>query len=134
MVEKNNFFNLESDSDEEEVIEEDNRTNNDEIKKKINKWDWDREENYKLYYQINNKITTNSLKRSNDNDELATASSSGNSKKKQYTELVEQVRIEKINDNTNKLKFNLFGHKSTINRINWTRKSGEHLLSSSFDK
>ncbi len=128
--------------------------------KNINQRDWDREENRNLYFQKSNLKRPNE----DDNEATNKNSLSNNTKKlyipppnynkhnnlissnfkQPYIELAvdEDINwadsfspVSTSNTNHNKLWFNLVGHNSTVNRINWARRNSHKslLLSCSMD-
>ncbi len=117
---KFNFFNLETSSTEEdeetEMIE---RKLTKEDEEKIKKWDWDKEENYDLYY--GKEAVEKSMKRSKDAKEI----------KRKMLKIDDQ--IEPVIENDLTCKFKLVGHKSSVNRIHWSRTNDNLILSSSMD-
>lgn len=101
------FFNLEASSDEESK----EQISQPEIKK--SKWDWDQPENFGLYYSF----------KSHPKRKLSEENCSAPNKKQNET------KIEKISEHS----FNLLGHKSNVNKINWTKNNSDFLLSCSYD-
>lgn len=122
-IKLNNFFNLSSD--------EDNSTDNDDEKEmlnkqKINKWDWDREENKSLYYQKNQQASEEFQNKRfkkdidfNDNKNQA---------------LVIKSNLFRIESDSS-ANFNFLGHTNSVNRIHWCKKYQYNniLLASSMD-
>ena len=118
---KFNYFNLESSSTEEDDESETVVSKlNEEDEKKIKKWDWDKEENYNLYY--GKEAIEKSLKRSQDESETT--------KRKVFKK---DDQIEPVIQSDLSCKFKLVGHKSSVNRIHWSRTNENLLLSSSMD-
>lgn len=100
------FFNLET-SSEEEANEEKS-----ELEIKNTKWDWDRPENFGLYYSFKS-----SSKRKLTEDNFSAP------KKK------DNLTVEKLTEHS----FNLLGHKSSVNKIRWSKNTSDYLLSCSYD-
>lgn len=100
------FFNLETSSDEETSEQKS------EPEIKNNKWDWDRPENFDLYYSF----------KSNSKRKLLKDNSSPQKKK-------EILKVEKLTEHS----FNLIGHKSSVNKIKWSKNCSDNLLSCSYD-
>ncbi|RNA24559.1 WD repeat-containing 25 [Brachionus plicatilis] len=102
------FFNLESSSEEEpaEQISQPEAVKS--------KWDWDQPENFGLYFSF--KPHHSKRKLSGDNCSAP--------RKKD-----DRAKIEKLSEHS----FNLSGHKSSVNKITWSKKTLHHLLSCSFD-
>ena len=108
-IKNNDFFNLNSESSDSEVDE----------KKDAKKWDWDRAENYDLYFSKNPK------KHSIENEEDYL-------EKKKKNKKCEQPTATSISLNSNYKK--LIGHTDCVNRIYWSKKNENLLLSSSMDR
>jgi len=119
---KFNFSNLETSSTDDDDEESECVTSklNEEDEKKIRKWDWDKEENYDLYY--GKGAIEKALKRSQDETEL--------SKRKV---LRKDDQMEPVIESDLACKYKLVGHKSSVNRIHWSRTNENLLLSSSMD-
>jgi len=123
-IKLNNFFNLSSD--------EDNSTDNDDEKEmlnkqKINKWDWDREENKSLYYQKNQQASEEFQNKRFKKD------TDFNDNKNQA--LVIKSNLFRIESDSS-ANFNFLGHTNSVNRIHWCRKYQYNniLLASSMDR
>lgn len=114
-IENNNFFNLVSDEDDES---EDDLV----LKTKVKKWDWDLEENRSNFYtqEFNNK----KIKK---DDCTSAASTSQSSEPNRF-------RIEKSTESC--FRYDLLGHSSSVNRIEWCKKyqNKNFLLASSMDR
>jgi len=126
----NDFFNLNSDDDEEEE-EKDTKRN----EAAIRKWDWDREENVKLFYGQNKTEKASypgkKLKvEPGPSSRLESDQSESVSNKGPY---IERVEAESGASST-RLLFNLNGHSATVNRIHWRKGNNSILLSSSMDR
>jgi hypothetical protein len=128
----NDFFNLNSDDDEDDETELANKKHLDE---QLRKWDWDRAENFSLYYKHNKEKISDSdtanLKRSvvttESDEELCETKKRIRTDPFSIEKVHEQVKHESV-----KLKFNLNGHTGSVNRINWCKKpQNRHLLLSS---
>ena len=141
---KSNFFNLDSESDASEEDVEEEAKKKEDLEKKIKKWDWDRSENFELYYkhsqrpESSRKPKRSSLLVDYDENEDLDAQMS---RKKSNSSLGGATRpfVESLNNDLlsqqNNLEFNLIGHKSCVNRIHWSKKLERKsiLLSSSMD-
>ena len=123
MSKTNDFFNLNSDSDSESNEQQ-------ELNKKIKKWDWDDPENYNDYYHkdtLSNKRASSSLIKNSSNKQL----------KKFDERNQEKFRIENENNESNdNIRLKLIGHNGAVNRVNWSRRfhNKNLLLSSSMDR
>ena len=104
---KNDFFNLNSDSSDSDV----------EVKKDGKKWDWDRPENHDLYFKNTKKHSL-----VNEDDSLAVGK-----------EIKKICKFEKEEYENSKYK-KLIGHTDCVNRIYWSKKNENLLLSSSMDR
>ena len=115
IIENNDFFNLISDEEDES---EDDQV----LKAKVRKWDWDLEENRSNFYtqDFNNKKIKN--------DECTAAASTSQSSEPN------RFRIEKSTESC--FKYDLLGHSSSVNRIEWCKKyqNKNILLASSMDR
>ena len=131
------FFNLNSEESENEEEKAEEAFKQEEIKKKIEKWNWDQPENFDLYYKYNyNKIETSSTKRSLlvNNDQFVEEEII-NKKMKPSNVFIDQVGSSNNSSSfTPALLFNLTGHTSSVNRINWCKINKNVLLSSSMDR
>ena len=132
---KSNFFNLDSD----ETDEDEEKKKKEELEKGIQKWDWDRAENFDLYFKFNKTTENKSAKRSlllvdyDDNEEEKTDNKIKNNKKL-YNQSMQNKPFIKLCENDS--IYDLIGHKSSVNRIHWSKKTGSKnfLLSSSMDR
>jgi hypothetical protein len=139
---KYNFFNIDSEDDEDSDEAENKRQG--EIDEKIKKWDWDRPENFDLYFKKSHK-TNVTTKRPLALDEIDGENSEVPSSNKKFHDstksnckngpFIESHEQGSLNTTCNNLVFNLVGHKSSVNRIHWGRKPENKsiLLSSSMD-
>jgi hypothetical protein len=113
---ENDFFNLNSDSSEDEI-------------KSNSKWDWDKPENHKSFYSQEAKTSTSKRLLVKDDLEF---------QKKKLCVKNEDVNIEEKQRQTSadNIKCQLIGHKDTVNRIYWSKKyeNKNLLLSSSMDR
>lgn len=133
---KDDFFNLNSSSSDEEEDEAEKLENEKRLEKNVRKWDWDREENFKLYYSHSQgendlkKIKTSSEEKE-DSTKARSSASTSNSNKNPYVENVLESRGDSTGGHC--LLFNLNGHNGTVNRIHWKKGNKNILLSSSMD-
>lgn len=113
---KDDFFNLNSDSEAEEASSD----------LKSNKWDWDKPENYDLYF----KNTKRSLEISEESSDVH----SGKKTCKSDEELAnENAPKTNFASNSNFKIKQMIGHTDCVNRIYWSKKNENVLLSSSMD-
>ena len=115
---ESDYFNLESsdESDQEEVAK----------MVKASKWDWDRDENFHLYYKTHWEDAATASKRPCEDDKPFS------SKKLAKEEVSNEARIEP-GDGSSDCLFQLVGHHSSVNRIHWAKATPNLLLSSSMD-
>jgi hypothetical protein len=139
------YFNLDSDDDEDDSGEE---AKKEELESKIKKWDWDKPENFDLYYGKNapkvnyeNKIAKRSLLVA-DYDEDEDNIENLNKKLAKNISVSNKPFIESIKNESameaiakNKCEFNFVGHKSSVNRVHWFKKyeNKNLILSSSME-
>lgn len=142
------YFNLDS-ADEDESEEE---AKKEELESKIKKWDWDKPENFDLYYGKNapkvnyeNKTAKRSLLVADyDEEDEDNIESNRNLNKKLAKNIsvsnkpfIESIRNESAMEviAKNKCEFNFVGHKSSVNRIHWFKKyeNKNLILSSSME-
>lgn len=136
---KHNFFNLDSASDEDSNETEKKRQ--DEINKKIQKWDWDRPENLDLYFKQSyeaKKPSKRSLLLDEVDNETQTSTKKVHESAKRTSRVKPYIESHECGPSlgsSNKLVFELVGHKSSVNRIHWCRKPENKniILSSSMD-
>ena len=139
-MQKNDYFGLNSDDEEESSVLEKRKEEG------IKKWDWDKDENRDLYY-TKPSFTTKGIKRTivpdydsdDDNLDITEPKMTKLNNQDKNIQKKTSIYIETVSgatdDQTCKLKYNLIGHTSSVNRVHWTRQSSNKnkLLSSSMD-
>jgi hypothetical protein len=128
-----NFFNLNSDDDDEDE-EKKAKAAEEMLAKNIAKWDWDREENFNLYYNTNKQPTSSQNNKKSRLLEEEPDAECG-STHQWPIKRTKDVYIEScvpMNSHPCTL-FNLYGHHASVNRIHWS-KNKNLLLSSSIDR
>ena len=120
---ENDFFNLGS-SDESDDEEQGEAVKSKEAE--ISKWDWDREENFHLYYKTH--WENPGVSKRPYEDDIPSSSK----KLAKEDESSNEARIESsVGDSGYLLK--LVGHHASVNRIHWAKATPNMLLSSSMD-
>ena len=119
-VKENDFFNLNSDSDD---------CDDDKNVEKSSKWDWDRPENKQLYFSKSEESFKKS--KSGEKRTLNDYKEAGTSKK-----LFKSSQPDESQAANNNMKYQLIGHTDSVNRIHWSKKPQNEnlLLSSSMDR
>jgi hypothetical protein len=132
------FFNLNSDEEEDETPV----SSSENFEKQLQKWDWDRPENFHLYYKYNTRKPLakqtdqkRTLIESYSDEEASDLQKKHKSEAKQDNFFIDRSKNES-NTEPRRLLFNLNGHKASVNRVDWCKRSDhrETLLSSSIDR
>jgi hypothetical protein len=136
------FFNL--DWDEESDNEQKEKIKQDLVEKKVQKWDWDRPENFNMYFKFNKNYSEKNIEKikkptlvsgydENSSDDDSLHLNSKKIRKIESNPVQNKFKVLKI-EKESLLKYELTGHSGSVNRINWRHKHADAtLLSSSID-
>ena len=120
----NDFFNLASSDDDD--LEEINGAEKKRAEEEgIKKWDWDRPENFSLYFSAHS--ATSSKRGIDESNEIHA--------KRICSTSIRTERTPRIQLNDSCIRMELIGHEKSVNRVHWAKREqmSSMLLSSSFD-